>query len=412
MKLIFILLFSTGAFAAEPLVCTDFYKAVCEDNPIFPRLKTFINIKDQYHPVLVEKYRRLLEDPQNKAFKGLAIKAFVTIDEKILTENLAKTSENQLIPGWGEIKNADRLGLLKLVKNPAFVAATKELNDELVSRSRNPEVEEGIEKFLIPKAKSLALEKISTLPISDELKDHLKNKITTSVYDRDSCKEGKNSNFAVSMEPGAAYSSSMNLLTICNGSKVIANSAEDLMLPILHEFGHSIGPCGLQVDPNRKNKKMYNKLYRPYADKQYELSSLLRCLRTNKSVAAKLYTHNEVFTVLIPSLPAYCVDDQADESIADWFSVETMAEYLKDKDPAKALEILRNNVGLFCLNPPGPRPWFDAHPASKDRILKLIAPHPGIRKALGCTVPAEAPYCDGQGRAPAKVSKEKASKKK
>lgn len=392
-------LFSLGAFAEPrmPEPCVDLYRATCDGR--------VLKEKVQIIPALIKKttdeiallVQNQLQQSDMKAFRELSAEAFRVTTDKELAEKLALIARLEFFPNSVKVHIFEPESLETLKRTLKFSRIKKSFESLMISKLQRPDFEKNLETNLLPLIQSLVIEKLFEMPIDQSLKTYLAQKVQRSQYKKNFCKNQENKTLEHYLEVGAAFSSKLNVLTVCNGSAVISKSEEELVFTIAHEYAHSFGPCGLQMDPVLGKTISYSRLSRNKADSQYHMAPLLQCLRNENSVAAKFSLMNQS---LLPQVPAFCGDDQSDESIADWFAVEVVAKYLKRKglNPSQALAFLQENSVLLCIRQHHGffGAGFDTHADSKDRIRRILEPHPGIREALSCSSPAESLYCTGQ----------------
>lgn len=181
----------------------------------------------------------------------------------------------------------------------------------------------------------------------------------------------------------AEYNPKTDTITLCPGLLMLGHSNKQLASitdPLLniaetvaHELGHAIDSSVFPKD----------------------LWPVQACLRDVHGLEA---TPKDPVTM---KLGLSQIDPEAmDELSADFWSAETMAEYLKGKKPQQAFVALREAYHFYCS---GSLRWKkgDKHLPPAARLSLLLGENPTIREIMGCAAPTKAkPSCTIAGQVP------------
>ncbi|QDK38191.1 hypothetical protein [Bdellovibrio sp. NC01] len=273
----------------------------------------------------------------------------------------------------------------------------KAVNDNSVSTRSTKLIQDKI----FPDVKSLLVKKISELPIAEDKKQLMMDKVKGIRFGGTDCSIMGVAGVSETFMPNAFYSPTEQSFTVCKGFLGDNLSEFGMSMFIAHELAHSIDPCGLSTAP--EGVGITYSSFKPLAEKEkeYPITGLISCLRSEKSM-------NAVHKDLPPSKAAesskesvaasMCENDQIGEAVADWFGTEVMAAYITKNHPNLTKTQWQNGVtNVFrtaCSAPNQPAALWDEHPSVPTRVNAGVLQNPIVRQKMGCSPSNTRVYCD------------------
>lgn len=314
----------------------------------------------------------------------------------------------------------------EVLNNPAVVQLRQNLSARIENKSITPEMRAGLQqKFDL--ARQAMLQKIQTLPIEASAKRAMISRINSMTINTNSCSDDMPAIFSVN----AYFAYEKNSITYCPSAILKSDSSFYIYNLLLHEIAHSLDACSLGLVPegttlnaftaNPNNQEQLRTQY----DSYNTTPELTQCLRSSGSTNARIcgidsydFNFTTGFRAAIssrsgatpPKLEVCNVvdaQDQAKETVSDWFSSELMPGLIQQSNSNLSSEQWRaglaNSVELFC-RPPSESEGInlsaqedglacDGHPADNVRIEGLFLANPSIRSRLSCNTPSNINYC-------------------
>lgn len=273
----------------------------------------------------------------------------------------------------------------------------KSVNDGQVSNRSTKLIQDKI----FPDVKALLVKKISELPIAEDKKQLMMDKVKGIRFGGTDCSIMGVAGVSETFMPNAFYSPVEQSFTVCKGFLSDNVSEFGMSMFIGHELAHSIDPCGLAAAP--AGVGITYTPSKPFAEKEkeYPINGLISCLRSEKSVSAahRDLPANKAAESSKESLSAnMCEGDQIGEAIADWFGAEVMAAYIKKNHPNLTKTQWQNGVtNVFrtaCSTPNQPGAMWDDHPSIATRVNAGLLQNPIVREQMGCSPSTNKIYCD------------------
>ncbi|MGZ3804367.1 MAG: hypothetical protein ACXVB4_09175 [Pseudobdellovibrionaceae bacterium] len=453
------LFFPWTAFGDVPPLCNELARFSCapgnyKDQTGFVKSSTEIqrfmsNYSEKSRVQLNEKFKKILNDPENSYFKELAISGLglknspqcssskandVTACQENLLEGLTALVQKQALSPLMPTASLQRMGSLSdagyILQNEIYQGVLNDLNRQAQTDLSNPEVEKKIKEKIFPNIKSLIAERINQLSIPDEQKKFMINKVKSIQFAGSNCSEigGGNGHggsggqlISTLLIPNAFYDPGRNTFKYCSGFLLQSTSEFQIAMFIAHELSHSIDPCGLSSGPSDMSFKYKNSDDLKKMEQEFPLKNIISCLRDPRSVEARNLAAGQGQGVTpngygggypggagmaqgppSPLKPSFCVSDQITESFADWMAAEVMPQYIEKNyklTPEQYREGYANVFRTSCWAYPDTSDNFnwDVHPAIGRRINKILLVNPKLRTQMGC--PEKHPeniYCNSE----------------
>lgn len=332
------------------------------------------------------------------------------------------------------VKVTDRSRLRnEVLYHPAVVQLRQNLSARIENKSITPEMRADLQKKF-DLAKQAMAQKVQSLPIEAAAKRAMLSRLGGMTLNTNSCSDDMPALFSVN----AYFAYEKNSITYCPSAILKSDSAFFINNLLLHEIAHSLDACNLGLVPegtalntftaNPNNQEQLRAQY----DSYNTTPELTQCLRSSGSANARIcgidsydFNFTTGFRAVIssragatPQNMEVCnvvdAQDQAKESVSDWFSSELMPALIQQSNPNLSSEQWRtglaNSVELFC-RPPSESEGInlaaqdeglacDGHPADNTRIEGLFLANPNIRSKLSCDGPSNINYCS-YGSSPA-----------
>lgn len=430
MRLLFFLVvgmgLSTVAVAADSNLCEEMAQYSCKPGTYSdgtgsitrttdkaqPRglSKQFQDALDKETRTLQLNFQNYLKDPNNVYFKKIAIAALGLNDSAdCQSENKVAQCNAKVVEGLvhlarkrisgdfapaadGTPKRLDLGSAKYIINDDGFKSIADESSRRLSVGNVDPERLKNIRDKMFPQIKALLVKKVSELPIDETQKKNMVDKIKGIRFGNGDCSDYA-PGAAEAYVPNASYSPTEQSFTVCKGFLASGRSDFNMAMIMGHELSHSIDPChisygpegvGLNYSSNQGIKKM---------ETEYPIKGLLTCLRSEKSAHAQRYAAPQ-------ETDEFCDGgDQINESVADWFGDDIMAEYISKNYPeltqAQWREGVANVFRPMCME--GGYPEFNEHPTTERRVDAVLLVNPKVRAQMGCTKP-QSKYvnCDAQ----------------
>lgn len=433
---------------ANDQVCNDLQKLTCApgdyndgtgsaSNPTSSKNNN-TKLENQIVNFTREKFTKALSDPDNSFFR----KAVLSATGLSLSPHCAGAAEkpspnclNDMAVGVTEIytkQNSSQISTstgIGSVSDVAYVIDSpifKEIADQSLKKTKqtvgSDEVDKKAAEKLFPQIRALLIKKLDELPIDNDKRKQLIEKVRAIRYTNQDCSGGATS-VAQVLRANAHYSPTKNTFTYCSGFAVVNRSEFNMAFVIAHELGHSIDPCQITMGPSDFAFKYPVTTSREEAEAAYPVKGVISCLRSDQSVRAapgfqsqemgKGYGMGGTYADMKPTQPAapknfsaFCQNDQIGEAVSDWIAAEITPEYISKNFPSLSKDQIRigySNIwrGVCAdaasevIMPPGGF-GMDVHPAQHLRTNKVILAQPKIRKQMGCPIPPPSgtEYCD------------------
>ncbi len=278
-----------------------------------------------------------------------------------------------------------------------------------------------VENEIFPTVQTLLRQRIRELPVDQQTKADLDRRVATIKFGAIECGKTSvdySSQLMQALYPNASYTESSGTnaqsISICPAYLRYSTSEFDLASMIAHELAHSIDPCKLGGDVNGGEfRAMSESETDKVLENRYLRKDFISCLRSPTSINAKSDRPpapppgSDV--MVANGLNRFCQDDQINESVADWFAAETLANYIpyrnsktgKSLSQAQIQSGMANVLRSFCsadFNHDSPKD--DPHAPTTRRIDSIYLAQPKLREMMGC--PRDLPgkrYCDIQSPA-------------
>jgi hypothetical protein len=263
-----------------------------------------------------------------------------------------------------------------------------------ISNSYDQAKFKNISEKMFPQIKALLLKKISSIPMDEDKRKLLIDKVKNIRLASQSCDSGYYSGgLSMAFMPNAFYNPISNAFTVCPG--ILPENASDFSLAMVigHELTHSIDPCDVQMGVDGTTIRYKSKDEAGAAD-EYPVKGFISCLRSEKSVGAKLFKKETAakssygttggYSVYQDSKP-FCDDDQIGESVADVFGDDMMAEYISTNYPNLTQAQWQNGVANVFRPMCHEASSGDVHPKIADRVNRILIQNPTVRTKMGCT---------------------------
>ena len=442
---LFSILLSMSAFADVSPLCNDLARYSCAPG----------NYKDQTGSVksaseiqrfmsgyaektrqqLNEKFKTILNNPDNSYFKDLAISGLGLKsspqcnskdqgEQNACRENLIdglttlaqKQALSPLMPTASLARMANLSDVSYIMQNENYQNVISDLNKQAGKDLSNPEVEKKIKEKIFPEVKALLVERLNKLSVSEEQKKFMINKIKSIQFAGSNCTElngnGSSGNEGGSqvvtslLTPNAFYYSARNTFKFCSGFLLQSTSEFQIAMTIGHELSHSIDPCEIAFGPADMGFKYKNSDDLKKMEQEYPLKNVVSCLRDPKSIEAKNLTaqkqgqmgqyggggtypmpngssyptypapsggYGEATAQAAQPKPSFCNNDQVTESFADWMGTEVLPQYI-----AKNYKLSPEQYREGYANADRVNCW--AYPDTSDNFNYEV--HPAIGKRI------------------------------
>lgn len=363
---------------------------------------------------LEERFGVYLQDPENAYFKRLAIASLGLNDApECRSSEIAdqKKCSNNAAQGLAEIAKVkldypeaekdkkksygSELDLSKMsyiLKHEGFKQILNESSERLSAGEMDPEKLKKVKEVIFPKVKSLLIKKISDLPIDEEKKKLMIEKVKGVHFGGSNC-SALRTGVSEAYLPNAFYHPMEQQYMICKGLLGGDSSEFNIARVIGHELAHSIDPCGLSYGPAGVALVYSTKQGPQKMDSEYPIQGLISCLRSEKSVQAVRIKDPKAKK---NEPPDFCENDQITESIADWFGDEVMVDYISANHPNLSTEQWQDGVAnAFRPTCRTPTSEVSEHPETVQRINTILLVNPKVRQKMGCLKPhSTSVYCD------------------
>lgn len=375
---------------------------------------------------LQTRFSRALKDPQNSYFKDVAIAALglkyspqcqsskPEDQEKChndTVEGLITIAQNHvlgpLMPKTGMERGQNLRELDYVLRNVAFTRVVSDFRNQIHDELVPKDLVKKIENDILPKVKSLLIERLNELDIPEEQRAMMISKLSSVAFKGTNCNslldDTNEESIAELLTPNAFYQSAEETYTQCAGYLLQSTSEFQIAMTVGHELSHSIDPCRISTGPEDLALKYKNSTDPKKLDDEYPVKNIVSCLRNPRSIGAKNITAVTQATSSKGSAKySFCDDDQIRESFPDWLAVEVLPKYietrLKEKNQTltpEQFQIGYSNARRLLCKIPKKSGELRKHPAIEDRINKIILVNPKIRAQMGCPREAShAIYCD------------------
>jgi putative hemolysin len=280
------------------------------------------------------------------------------------------------------------------------------------------------------KTRDAMIRKIQSLPISDANKQVMLTRLRSMNFNADSCETLGRKLF----EPNAFYAGiPSNSVTYCPSKFLQMDSDFQIYQLLLHEVSHSVAACNLGfINPETTVLQPFNNnlpALRQQLDSFSSTPELTQCLRRSDSSGARACgidslncdfgtdTAKELCRVRVASEkekgPIKVCDlaqtqDQADESISDWFAAELLPELIEADHPQLTPEQwkagLANASEQYCTtrfqslavnirHQQESGMICESHPDDHIRVNSILMANPHIRNKLNCPQNSGPTYC-------------------
>jgi hypothetical protein len=389
---------------------------------------------DSKKDVILSRFHDLLNDPDNAYIKKLSYSAAGLADapqcnstepqqirkcESDLDTALLSMTKRQLLgvnvasAGHYQLPGAKISDKQLFFENAIIKKTFDDFEKDFGITLERPKVEAKIRDKIFPEVKKLLAKKINSLSISEEQKKFMMEKVKSIYYAGTDCEEMAGG-LAKSMLPNAFYDPLKNHFKVCKGLLNQSDSDFHLVGVIAHELAHSIDPCGITIGPEKDALVYKNDTELDKMDKEYPISGLIACLRSEKSIAAKNFDASGMNSAGNPAtygiyqqnssgkkVYTYCNNrDQVGEAVSDWFSAEVTVDYIEANHPNLTKEQWQigfsNIYRPICFDTNTIQMWMaDVHADTPRRIDSVILTNKSVREKMGCTKPhSKYSYCD------------------
>lgn len=367
--------------------------------------------------------------------------------------NICKRDQNSEVMNDSKCQKSIAMGLMGLVERNysndlstkdhsadnlddwEYVQADPQFHDELkniqkILLGENNEITAAAKKLkteVVPNAKGILKDMLTEFPIDAETKEKMIRKVSKIEINDDATSESC-SGLMTKYVVNANYDISTSHLNVCEGILAKATSEFTMAFVVGHEICHSIDPCEIAIGPSSSSYKYKSQsalaasspnvanamaAMHMAMDEEYPLKGLVSCLRSPNSVEAQTYIDVSQLHARDAMLtPTFCPHgstetgvvqgDQILEAVPDWCGAEIMLRYIKAKynkekknelTPEQIKNGIANTFRIMCDNWTS-HPHFDTHPATKDRLNKIVMANPRIRELIGCEPhPDSVQYC-------------------
>lgn len=309
------------------------------------------------------------------------------ISSWLKTRNLDSKSEDEIVRAWRDYFARNFILSSYPQKEAALNKAIEKLMEDVNSKVISVKFKSKIQS-IFSEAQTLAIKKIKSLPLADDIK----NKITQRIGAIALHWMGKFADSHFNSVPleflawGIAYDPKFNSINMGVNS-LAYTSDETLLATFSHEIGHSIDSCRWSSE----------------FDGAWPFQKVGDCLRSSKSIGAKkrddgkfeseiksgrINASMATFLKANPTCnkstypPIGTQADQLPESFADWFAAEVVSQ--KEK-------ISQDIRGDLCqdkqLNP------GSSYVSNSDRLNGIYFVNPLLRQKIGLTDKATKDYC-------------------
>ncbi len=368
-----------------------------------------------------------------------------------LSEGVTSLMEKSVFGHHGVVLPSERVpnfqDLMHLVQNQTYDSLVNSLRGDLASDFDMGEQRERIDSKIFPKVKKTLLKKIDSMPVDEDTKTLLKSKISSITFNKEDCKTGKKKNLIALMDPNAHYQPFSQSVSICDATLFRTNSEFAIVGHLAHELGHAIDPCNITRSTKEFSFKYKNMSTVVAAEAEFPIANVLRCLRSEKSIAAirnpiidqfdtqkynenvaagktgvyedgakKDNTENPFCKKRAPYTQKVIDQDQVGEAFSDWIAAEVLPDYMEDKGlTTEQYRIGYSNTFRHACNASGDGPnpipviesdddhgnssdfsAFDPHPPVSKRYNAIILTQPKIRAQMGCKEQPDALYCSAE----------------
>ena len=263
--------------------------------------------------------------------------------------------------------------------------------------------DEAIEATLVDVKKTMKdfMSKPSIIQ-NEKVRKKMQEKIGRIKFEGSSCLSEDNGSVAYILMRQAGYNVKKETFIYCRGMVDGRRISEyQLVRTISHELAHSIDPCRIQFNFQFKlfPVPIINYKGSDNPEKTYPFP-IIECLRSEDSIKAFRPDYSSYSY-------SFCHDkDQINESFCDWLAAEILFRHMNSNSKLSGnnknqhingiASILRSSCDPEDgLGPSKLGQDTGSHPATIDRLERILLAHPGIRRKLcGKNVKSEVKYCD------------------
>lgn len=362
----------------------------------------------------------LADNLAGEAARDLFPESRLMIVDYPLPTHLGYAEWNFLQRWFGTDPRAEELDLMELealVKRPEFQKVKTLVRSDLDGSLGLAREKKRIEKVLLPQIQRILIAKTDALVADPVRRDAIRKRIEQiQLKTTDKCRLNGLGAIDDFNKANAYYDPKIHAFTICDANLLMSDSDFEMVQIITHEVAHSFGPCFLGCTVGHAGGQKQNGI--PYSDsnnrekveREYPFAKVMQCLREPKATGGQTQDRESNAKHCRPSFcrrdddaEGYGPYDTAEESMADWWSAEVLAEFQFDYTvPQNPMTTTRFRKGMSnvmrsvfagekCDRHPRPN---DEHLPSRVRIRDLILAQPRIRGRMGCEgIAAPAAYC-------------------
>jgi len=451
LPLIAFSLFSIQSFAADSPLCENLSRFSCAPGSYDDGTgkvkseeeieKKLAEITAKFKNKFQDRWKKELAQEKNSHFRNLALAALGLKNspdcqateqarQTRCTENLAaglsKATSTQVL---GTLKSNNPLGRAGNFKESGFLIyqelfqeIRKEFQTDLRKELNQSDYSEKVKNKVFPQVQSLIIKKLQELPISDQNRKAMIDKIKNIRFKGNNCSnENKSPGVDNLLVPNAFYNPGADTIELCNGFLFTSSSEFTIANIIGHELAHAIDPCQIDYGPAdmgfhySKNSDLFKKA------QEYPIPNIITCLRNEKSVEAKrssleMTTFSNGTGVMvggtgIPPIPPppvpknenFCTQnqtkDQIGEAFCDWLAAEVTPQYIQNnfKLTDEQYRIGYSNVwrSLCATEHESHGGEVGTHPKTEDRVDRILLQNPQMRAQMKCSKGhSEYIYCD------------------
>lgn len=441
-------LFSMQSFGADSPLCENLSRFACAPGSyddgtgkvksVEETGKEIAQFVNKYKSKSIDRWKKELSENDNSYFREIALGALglknspdCTSDERSkkercnenLVAGISRAMEPLMFGNVGPAPNPlARPGNMKeagfLIEHELFQNVLKDLRNEASKDLSQTESTKKIKEKVFPQMKSLMIQRLKELPISEKSREHMISKLKDIKFNGNECASFQRLGADSLLVPNALYHPGRNSSELCNGYLFSFSSEFAMARAIGHELAHSIDPCIIDHGPADVGFHYSKKSDLKKKMEEYPIPNIIQCLRDERSVNAKssqmlgnmqpmgggMMQNNPPEPPQETTAPeSFCggehSHDQINEAFCDWLSNEVTPLYIEKnfKLTTEQYRIGYSNIfRTICStqtrdenSQPG------THPRTEDRIDRLILTNPKVRAHMGCSKPhSEYIYCD------------------